>query len=296
MGAEPPQHSPAALIYAALFHNKLQVEEGFSVFDLDEDQKLSFQDLLLSCNQLELGISQDDLRSFHRSAADGTDFITLQGWTQALRAPDGLDAVLESRGLLPNELPPATAALSVQEMLGIVKAALSYNSLSVEEGFAYFDADQDGMISHTDLRAAVTQLQLGISASDLDVLYGHLDSGKNGRVDKASWVALVELWSVVVQHKLVAADVERIDELQLKVPGNPQFNDARVFTDNEEMVMAESINQISLCGFPLGYEEAQDLIAALAAEMGRPDFVASAEFMRGFQKRTGCIFSASTKP
>ena len=32
----------------------------------------------------------------------------------------------------------------------------------------------------------------------------------------ASWVALVELWSVVVQHTLAAADVERIDELQLK--------------------------------------------------------------------------------
>ena len=83
-----------------------------------------------------------------------------------------------------------------------------------------------------------------------------------------------------------------IDKLQLKVPGNPQFNDARVFTDNEEMVMAESINQVSLCGFPLGYEEAQDLIAALAAKMGRPDFVASTEFMRGFRKRTNCIFSA----
>ena len=83
-----------------------------------------------------------------------------------------------------------------------------------------------------------------------------------------------------------------IDKLQLKVAGNPQFNDARVFTDNEEMVMAESINQVSLCGFPFGYEEAQDLIAALAAEFGRPDFVASTEFMRGFQKRTNCIFSA----
>ena len=32
----------------------------------------------------------------------------------------------------------------------------------------------------------------------------------------ASWVKLVELWSVVVQHTLVAADVERIDELQLQ--------------------------------------------------------------------------------
>ena len=32
----------------------------------------------------------------------------------------------------------------------------------------------------------------------------------------ASWVKLVELWSVVVQHELTAADVERIDVLQLE--------------------------------------------------------------------------------
>ena len=83
-----------------------------------------------------------------------------------------------------------------------------------------------------------------------------------------------------------------IDELQLKVPDNPQFSEARVFTDNEEEVMAEIISQMSRCGFPFGYEEAQDLIAELAAKMSRPDFVASKEFMRGFQKRTSCIFSA----
>ena len=83
-----------------------------------------------------------------------------------------------------------------------------------------------------------------------------------------------------------------IDKLQLKVPGNPQFSEARVFTDNEEEVMAEIISQMSCCGFPFGYEEAQDLIAALAAKMNRPDFVASKDFMRGFQNRTGCKFSA----
>ena len=83
-----------------------------------------------------------------------------------------------------------------------------------------------------------------------------------------------------------------IDKLQLKRPGNPKFSEARVFTDNEEEVMAEIISQMSLCGFPFGDEEARGLIAELAAKMGRPDFVASTEFMRGFQKRTNCIFSA----
>ena len=32
----------------------------------------------------------------------------------------------------------------------------------------------------------------------------------------ASWVKLVELWSVAVQHTLTPADVERIDALQLE--------------------------------------------------------------------------------
>ena len=43
-----------------------------------------------------------------------------------------------------------------------------------------------------------------------------------------------------------------IDELQLKVPGNPQFSEARVFSDNEEKVMAEFLRQMSLGGFPFG--------------------------------------------
>ena len=46
-----------------------------------------------------------------------------------------------------------------------------------------------------------------------------------------------------------------IDKLQLKRPGNPKFSEARVFTDNEEEVMAEIISQMSRCGFPFGYRK-----------------------------------------
>jgi hypothetical protein len=81
-------------------------------------------------------------------------------------------------GLSASHLPASQAPLSVQEMLNIVKAALSYNALSVEDGFHSFDADQDGRISFADLEAVCSTLQLGMSSADVWVLHTHLDRKK----------------------------------------------------------------------------------------------------------------------
>jgi Ca2+-binding EF-hand superfamily protein len=185
------EHSPAALIYAALLHNKLPLEEGFAVFDLDQDEKLSVQDVFQSCESLQLDISEAAIRQFLLSATGGGEFLDLQGWKQVLSAPPGLDAVLLSRGISTSDLPAAPAPLSVQEMLNIVKAALSYNGLTVEDGFHSFDVDQDGRISLADLETAVSKLQLGMSAADVRALHLQLDQNKTTLVELESWVALV---------------------------------------------------------------------------------------------------------
>lgn len=173
-------HPPAALIKAALLHNNLPVEEGFSAFDVDQDNKLSFEDVWESCNKLQLGIPEDAIREFHRRASGGDKFLDLEGWKRVLSAPEGLDAVLESRGLNTSELPLETAALSVKEMLNLIKAALLYNSLSLEAGFYSFDIDGDQQISLSDLNTAAERLQLGLSAADVSTLHSHLDGKKNG--------------------------------------------------------------------------------------------------------------------
>ena len=229
------EHSPAALIYAALLHNKLPLEEGFAVFDLvrhpqpparrsrsvslpapaqttvrgrrvpvadgctgcsraakqDQDEKLSVQDVFQSCESLQLDIPEAAIRQFLLSATGGGEFLDLQGWKQVLSAPPGLDAVLLSRGISTSDLPAAPAPLSVQEMLNIVKAALSYNGLTVEDGFHSFDVDQDGRISLADLETAVSKLQLGMSAADVRALHLQLDQNKTTLVELESWVALV---------------------------------------------------------------------------------------------------------
>ena len=74
-----------------------------------------------------------------------------------------------------------------------------------------------------DLHATRTHSQFDLSracvhsrACSISILDPLLTDEMRSSPAWASWVALVELWSVVVQHKLVPADVERIDVLQLK--------------------------------------------------------------------------------
>ena len=182
----------------------------------DEDQKLSFEDVRQSCEVLQLGMSDEAIRRFHSDAARGGDFIDLEGWKQVLSAPEGLEAVLESRGLSRSELQsePATTALSVQEMLNIIKAALSYNSLSVEEGFQSFDIDQDDKISLADLGEAVSSLQLGIPVSDVRVLHSHLDPTNTGFIALSTWTANLEVadGETILMSRGVTAQQSRISQ------------------------------------------------------------------------------------
>ena len=57
---------------------------------------------------------------------------------------------------------------------------------------------------------------LPLHARSIEILDPLLTDAMRAHPAWASWVKLVELWSVVVQHTLMAADVERIDELQLQ--------------------------------------------------------------------------------
>ena len=237
------QHSPAALIYAALLHNKLSIEEGFGVFDQDQDSKLSFEDVRESCRLLELGVPDDAVRQFHQRATVGGEFLDLQGWKQVLSAPEGLDAVLELRGLNASELPPVTAALSVQEMLNIVKTALSYNSLTLEDGFHSFDVDQDGKISLPDLEAAVSQLQLGISVADVRILHAQFDHKRTDFVELVSWVTL--LGSADGESILMSRGITT--QQSMGTQGDSAFDTTGENTSRPIDVLAATLSYNSLC-------------------------------------------------
>jgi hypothetical protein len=84
-----------------------------------------------------------------------------------------------------------------------------------------------------------------------------------------------------------------VDNVEFKVDGNPGLVYLRPFEDDEELVIASYLASLSLAGFPLGYAQTQELLVALALELGVHEcFTASSRFMDGLTKRTGNIISA----
>lgn len=149
----------------------------------DGDGKLSLQDMVLSCKDLNLGLSDETVTRFHASMANAEGFIELDAWLKALEHPAGLENVLQSRGLAEPE--------RISQMLNKIAAALEFNQLSVAEGFDAFDADGDGFISYDDLNATALSLELAIPSSDVERLHRHMDTSSTGLITLESFTALV---------------------------------------------------------------------------------------------------------
>ena len=83
-----------------------------------------------------------------------------------------------------------------------------------------------------------------------------------------------------------------IAEMQLKVNGNKEWQERRVFGDGDEKVVAAFIEHMSKAGFPFGVDMVKDMLADMARQMNIDDFVASEGFMSGFKQRTGNTWGA----
>ncbi len=87
------------LIAAALMFNELSASDGYDAFDADEDGKVSLGDLQIAAAQLQLNISEQDIRSLFESLDKGrTGYIPREDWVQAIGFGNGED-ILKSRGL-----------------------------------------------------------------------------------------------------------------------------------------------------------------------------------------------------
>jgi hypothetical protein len=86
---------------------------------------------------------------------------------------------------------------------------------------------------------------------------------------------------------------QAILELKLAQRGNPDLKLQRVFSNDEEWVLATFFEYMSMAGFPLSLPRATELLTSVAKEMGcGEDFKGTAKFVEGLRKRTGKIFGA----
>eukprot|EP00960_Hanusia_phi_P061158 764758-Hanusia_phi.AAC.1 len=62
--------------------------------------------------------------------------------------------------------------------MNVLRAAIEYNRVSLDEAFDQLDFDEDGEISIDDLRKAAKQLSLGLEAGQIEDLHRRLRGNK----------------------------------------------------------------------------------------------------------------------
>ena len=67
--------------------------------------------------------------------------------------------------------------------------ALSFNHLTIKDGFNAFDVDEDGLISLRDLHSSVDDLQLELDVETIQLMHRFLDVDADGFISKKEWIA-----------------------------------------------------------------------------------------------------------
>ena len=69
-----------------------------------------------------------------------------------------------------------------------LKAEFHNTTVDIEAAFKKFDADGDGDCTLDEFRAAVAEMSVDISSSEMDAMLGHLDSDHDGKVSLAEFM------------------------------------------------------------------------------------------------------------
>ena len=192
--ASDRMHNIPNEIAALLKFNELDAAEGYKEFDMDEDEKISLHDMQQSVKKFQLDMDEKNLESWFADIAGGkTGYILLEDWVRVLAVADpssvlssrGHGGVLQTQGVA--TAGTTTVGKSPEEALDMIAASLTYNSLSLGQGFDSFDADEDGLISLKDLDVVVKQLELELSDAEVRGLHDFMDMDKDGMVSRQEW-------------------------------------------------------------------------------------------------------------
>jgi Ca2+-binding EF-hand superfamily protein len=163
------------LIAGALMFNQLSASDGYDAFDADEDGKVSLVDLQSAAAQLQLAISEQDIRSLFESLDKGrTGYIPREAWVQTIGFGDGED-ILKSRGLSTK----VVGEWSQYSCLVKQDNPLKTRGVVDIEGML----PEDGKVSLSNLKMAAEKLQINLTAAQVHRLFNLLDVNKVGFVD-----------------------------------------------------------------------------------------------------------------
>jgi Ca2+-binding EF-hand superfamily protein len=188
------------IVAAALKYNSLSVDEGYDAFDIDEDGRVSFEDLKNAIGQLSINMSEEAMTELYEHLGGGAQgYVMRQDWVRIISTGRGgevlksmgVDTVenATNQGADTNDSGDNTSRL--RNSIDVVAAALNYNSLSVKDGYDAFDIDEDGQVSLEDLENVVSHLKLNLSVEAINELYEHLGGQKDGSVSRDEWQRVI---------------------------------------------------------------------------------------------------------
>jgi Ca2+-binding EF-hand superfamily protein len=188
------------IVAAALKYNSLSVDEGYDAFDIDEDGRVSFEDLKNAIGQLSINMSEEAMTELYEHLGGGAQgYVMRQDWVRIISTGRGgevlksmgVDTVenATNQGADTNDSGDNTSRL--RNSIDVVAAALNYNSLSVKDGYDAFDIDEDGQVSLEDLENVVSHLKLNLSVEAINELYEHLGGQKDGSVSRDEWQCII---------------------------------------------------------------------------------------------------------
>eukprot|EP00961_Rhodomonas_salina_P150066 2020730-Rhodomonas_salina.1 len=194
----------ADTIAAALEYNKLSPSEGYDAFDVDEDGKVSWEDLKQAVETLRLELAEADVQAFFEQLDESkSGHISKDAWQRTMRDAHA-DTVLKSRGVAAGEEPVGGEAGSggtgVNESEGTapvgsvsdtIGALLAWNELTPRAGYEAFDADQDGKISLKDLQVAAATYSLTLDTDEMQKWHESVAKG-GAHIAIEDWVREME--------------------------------------------------------------------------------------------------------
>eukprot|EP00960_Hanusia_phi_P068989 766979-Hanusia_phi.AAC.7 len=180
----------------------------FHFLDKDKDGRISYQDVVRSCDELKL--IQPDLiaMALFESRDASADSNPNNG-----RVPDSLMAAMKT-----------------------IASALDHNGFSVFDGYKSFDVDMDGKMSFQDLENSCRDWNLEIGKDRLKELFLFLESDSSGYVDYAKW-----------KHYLDECSTEASSQSGGAASGSAQMRLVTGRADARNVIAAAiEFNQISL--------------------------------------------------
>ena len=166
--SERPTDALLDQIRSRIREKNLSVREAFLAFDDNKDGKINESEFLKTMKIMELGVSDLEIRNLFRFFdKDRTGTIEYREFCDKVQV----------------SAPRPSSVSSEDELINRIRIRINEKNLSIRQAFLAFDENKDGSISKPEFLKAFRIMDLGVTDSEVERLFSHLDSSRRGSID-----------------------------------------------------------------------------------------------------------------